>query len=306
MPSTITHAYIGLDVLKKLHNKPKDIINNHLDNFKVYCQSMDVLYFYHLFIPRKNLIQDLGHDFHNQDVNNYFLELINDNKKNHDKELFTFISGLITHYQADRLIHPYVNHMSYDDNKVKMIDKHFEIETYLDNYFINKNHSNNYQTYKNYSFIFDNYTYCKIIEKEIDKIFLKYFKFPKMGKYYYKSLKEMHFVYKHIRYDRLGIKKILYQTLDFNPFNVRRVKYLSYHFNLNNDDYYLNNQHNNWHNSYDKKIVSNKSLLELYDDVINNASNIINQLYQYIFEDKDVDIKSLIGNYSYSTGLSLD
>ena len=48
MPSTITHAYIGLDSLKRINKKPKDIINRHLNNYKIYCQNMDVLYFYQI------------------------------------------------------------------------------------------------------------------------------------------------------------------------------------------------------------------------------------------------------------------
>ena len=50
MPSTITHAFIGLDTIPKLNNKPKKIINDHIDNYKIYCQNMDILYFYHIYL----------------------------------------------------------------------------------------------------------------------------------------------------------------------------------------------------------------------------------------------------------------
>jgi len=31
MPSTITHSYIGIDVLKKLNHKPQEVINKRLN-----------------------------------------------------------------------------------------------------------------------------------------------------------------------------------------------------------------------------------------------------------------------------------
>lgn len=294
MPSTITHTYIGLDTLKKVNTKPKSIINNHLNNYKVYCQSMDVLYFYHIFLLKENKVQKLAHSFHNQNVLNTFKMLINDNKLNKNDELFTFISGLITHYQADSIMHPYINYLSHNKKRIKEIDKHFEIETYIDNYYMKENNV------KKYTII---YTKNTIIEDELNKVFNKLYNFKDMGKYYYKALKEMSFVYKYIRYDKYGIKRKMYSFIDFNPFNIRRCKYLSYHFNLNNNDYYLNLSHKTWFNYRNKKNTSSKSFLELYDEVIDKASFIINELYSYIYENKKVDLDQLIKNISYSSGL---
>ena len=305
MPSTITHAYIGLDTLKRLDKKPKEIINKRIDNYQIYCQNMDVLYFYHIFLLKENSIQKVGHDFHTKNVFNYFKTMIDDNKENKDLELFTFIAGLITHYQADKIIHPYINFLAKNKNRIKMINKHFEIETYLDNYFTNKYQEKNYQSIKNYLFLY-NYKENEIVKKEIDKIFKIYFKCENMGYLYTKSVKEMAFVYKYLRHDKYGIKKKIYQLIDLNPFNIRRTTYLSYHFSLNNNDYYLNTKKNSWYNYYNPSFTSNKSLLELYEEVIDCSSNIINELYKYIFEEKKLDLKKLIGNYSYSTGNSLD
>lgn len=304
MPSTITHAYIGIETMKKLNYLPREIIKKNLNNYKVYCQNMDVLYFYRIFLLKENMVQKLGHRFHTENVFNYFKMLIEDNKENKDEELFTFIAGLITHYQADSIMHPYINYLSHNKNKTKEVDKHFEIETYLDNYFINKYQTPKYQTFNGGKFIF-NYTKKEIIEKEIDKVFDKYFNYKGMGSIYYKALNEMAFVFKHIRYDKIGIKKKIYQLIDINPFNIRRTTFLSYHFTLNNDDYYLNTNHNIWFNYKNKKLTSNMSFIDLMDDVTNKSSYIINELYFFIFNNKKVNLEKLIENNSYSTGLPL-
>ena len=82
----------------------------------------------------------------------------------------------------------------------------------------------------------------------------------------------------------------------------KTLKYLSYHFDLDKIDEYLNIDHNEWSKN---GIVSNKSFFDLYEEAINNSSYIINELYQYIFENKEIDTKKLVKNKDYSTGLEI-
>ena len=305
MPSSITHAYIGLKAIDLLNKKPKDIINNHINNYKVYCQNMDVLYFYHILLLHNNIIQKLGHKFHNEHVYKSFELLITDNKKNKDTELFTFIAGLITHYIADSTMHPYIDFLAHNDNKILQVDKHFEIETYIDNYYIKYYINNDYKKYNNSNFIF-NYTKEQIIIDEINKVYKKLWNYDNMGIKYYKALKEMHFIFKYIRHDNYGIKKNIYKFIDINPFNIRRCKYLSYHFNLDNDNYYLNLNHTKWFNYHKKDYISNKSFIDLMNDVTKKSAFIINNLYEYIFNNKNINLKELVGNNSYATGLPIE
>ena len=123
-----------------------------------------------------------------------------------------------------------------------------------------------------------------------------------MGEKYYHALKEMKFAWNYCRYDKYGIKKLLYKIIDLNPFDILRTKYLSYHFDLNNNDYYLNLDHKEWLNNGK---ISTKSLLDLYDEVLDKASFIINELYEYIFEDKQVDTKKLVKNIDYGNGIEI-
>ena len=47
MPSTITHAFIGLDTINKLNNKPKKIINDHIKFIaKIVIFYIFIIYFY--------------------------------------------------------------------------------------------------------------------------------------------------------------------------------------------------------------------------------------------------------------------
>ena len=305
MPSSFVHRYIGLDILDKLDKKPKDIINNHLNNYILYCQCTDVLYFYHIMGFGGKRIQNLGHQFHWGNVFNSFNYLINLNKENKDPELFTFIAGFLTHYKADSTMHPFINFQAQDDDKIKMYDKHFIVETYLDNYYLQKREKVDYRKYKMYKLVF-NYTKEDIIIDAVEGLYKNVFNAEGVGKCYYKGVSSMKRVFKYIRYDPWKIKKQLLKLVDLNPFHVRRTRYLSYNFPLDNNDTILNLSHKEWHNNRDASIKSNKSFDDLWKDVVNNSIPIINEVYKYVFEDKKVDLYKLIGNISLSSGLPLD
>ena len=81
MPSTIVHSYIGVDTLNILNEKPKKIIQDRINNYKIYCQNMDVLYFYHILLLIDNKIQKLGYKFHNENECVGYILTFNDNTK---------------------------------------------------------------------------------------------------------------------------------------------------------------------------------------------------------------------------------
>lgn len=303
MPSTITHTFISLDTLDKIKDKPKKIIQNNIEDYKTFAQGMDILYFYHILFLKENKVQTLGHKFHHYKTNEIFKYIILENKKNKSDIIFTFLSGLITHYVADSTIHPYVNFLSQSKTRLKHKDKHFKIETFLDNYMINKK-IGYYQKFRNYELQFNNKKNNEIINL-INNIYQEFFNYKNMGYKYYKGQNEMRFVFKYLRYDKTGLKRKIYKLIDKNPFKVRRTTYLSYNFKLDNFDYYLNTSNKKWYNIKDQKITSNKSFEELYEIVTKKASNIINNLYDYIYNDKKIDIDRLLENKSYSTGLVL-
>lgn len=304
MPSSITHAYIGLDTIKKLNDEPKKILINNVNNFNIYCQGMDILFFYRIYLLKSNKIQTLGHTFHKEKVFDSFKYLISKNKENKDLELFTYISGLICHYKADSTMHPYINFLATSKNRLLHIDKHFIIETYLDNYYLSINEKEDYRKI-NTGKLFFNYTKKDIIKETLNGLFEELYGYKNIGKKYYRALKEMQLAYKYFRYDPHRIKWHFYSFLDLNTLPIRRCKYLSYNFPLDNNEYYLNTNHNEWFYPQKRELKYTSSFLELYTKVTDEASYIINELYEYIFNNKDIDLFKLIGNLSYSNGLPL-
>lgn len=304
MPSTITHTYIALDTLKKIKTKPKKVIHQYIEDYKTFAQGMDILYFYHIFLLKENKVASIGHQFHHYKTNDIFKYIIEYNKANREPVIFSFLAGLITHYVADSTFHPYVNFLANNDNPLKRKDLHFEIETFLDNYVVNRK-KRFYRTFRVHKLVMNNKKNREVI-KLLDGLFDKFFNYENMGKKYYHSIKEMRFVFKYLRYDRLGIKRKIYKLIDKNKLKVRRVTYLSYNFPLENQEFYLNSKKKLWFNIKNKNIISNESFDELYNKVIINATYIINHLYDYIYLSANINLDELLGNLSYSNGLPLN
>lgn len=309
MPSSITHAYIALDIYKVLDKKIQNKIVNHLEEYKTYSQGPDIFYFYHIFFPiTKNSreVIKLGRQVHHEKTNELLINITKKVKQSKNINEFMYLIGLTTHYLADSTMHPFINYQSsllvkkYFTKK----DAHFMIETYLDNYYLKK-HDLNYSKYKIDTFCF-NIEENEQVKNLINRSYEEVFKKKNMGKYYYKGLNNMIFFFKYLRYDPYKIKRYCYQVLNIiTKIIFRDIVYLSYNFPLNQDDFILNLHKKEWYNLNNKLLTSNNSFLELYDLVIKKGKNVIINLYEYIYEDKDIDLDKLLENRSYSDGLIL-
>lgn len=312
MPSSITHGYIAKDVYEVLDKKIKNKFREFdLENYKTYSQGPDLYYFYNIVLPinkRSREIIEFGHYMHNNKVNEFFINLSKRVKESKNFQEFLFLIGLTTHYLADSKIHPFINYQAslYIKKHSTKKDNHFMIETYIDNYMIKKREKNNYKKFKVHDFCF-NLKYSSDVECLLNNSIKEVFNEKDMGKFYYKALKDMKRFFRVFRFDPIGYKKYLFKIL--NPIAkrcFRDVRYLSYNFNLDKDIEYLNLNNRNWFNTENKKLKSNKSFLELYDEVVIDSKNTILELYNYVYENKEVDLEKLFGNKSYSNGLKLN
>lgn len=311
MPSSMTHAYIAKDVYNSLDKKLKNKIKKEcIEDYKTYSQGPDIYYFYKIitsFNKKSKNIRNFGSTCHNQKVNDVFINLTNKVKTSKDINQFLFLIGLTTHYIADSTIHPYINYKSQKMKKryFSKKDAHFLLETYFDNYMINKEEKIKYKKFKMYNFCF-NLKRNESVVSLLNETFKEVFNYSNMGEIYFKSVSDARIFFKLVRYDPLGYKKYFYKFVNVVLKRYfRDVRYLSYNFNLDKDIDYLNLNHETWYNLDDKNIVSTKSFLDLYDDVINNSREKIEKLYDYVFNNKPVDLEKLFGNKSYGSGLPL-
>ena len=141
MPSTYTHAYMAYDIYNKLEKKLQNKFQTKLDEYITFSQGPDILFFYPILPPFKKCIhiRKLAGVVHRKKVNEFFISLVKDIKKDKDFDKFIFLAGLVTHYVGDSKCHPLVNYKAWylEKETKKKKDYHFKIEAYIDNYILN-------------------------------------------------------------------------------------------------------------------------------------------------------------------------
>lgn len=314
MPATAAHAFFAEDVYKNLQPKTKKIIQRDKKSLLMFAQSTDSMMFYNLLsIKKGKKLRELSHIFHTQKVNLYFSNLINIMKKNQyyqDPQTLTFLYGLICHYCLDTIAHPFIFYKTgrYEKNEketIKYNSLHNYMETFIDNTLI-KMRGFQHKTFSFRELCFDFKNFSKELKNTLDDSFEDTYHIKNMGKIYYQSLKQMCFILQVFRIDRYGIKKFFYKLIDhITPKTVMRLESISYYKVLDQYDY-LNKKKKRWYYPSDKNIASQKNFFELYDEGVKKAIDIIEQVNDYFYNNKSIDINNLFQNKSYLTGLDCD
>ena len=310
MPSTMTHAYMASDIYERLNLDIKKKFTSKLEEYKTYSQGPDLFYFYRILFPFGYFlhIQEFGGRVHREKVNELFITLTDIVKKTKNINQFIFLCGLLTHYLGDTTCHPLINYKADFLRKKtkKKKDYHFIIETYIDNYVLNLK-GQDYKKFSIHKFAF-NAKKQDDVENLLNDAFYRVFKEKNIGIIYYKCLNDMKLFFHFFRYDPYKIKKVGYNILFiFIRFISRDIRYLSYNFNLTkeDDEFYLNLNHKLWYNVKKKENTSQKTFMELYDKVVKEGVKKIEKLYEYIYQDKPLNLESFYGNLSYANGLPL-
>ncbi|MBR3117354.1 MAG: zinc dependent phospholipase C family protein [Bacilli bacterium] len=296
MAGTVTHSYFAMDVYNKLDNKK---IDNYLDNYRTFAQGHDIF----TFSNRKS------HYYHNTKTQDFFINMINyieDKKLYNNGEILSYLYGYICHYTLDKNIHPYVTYKGgkydkKDKNTIKYKGKHADIETYIDTYMIKEKDNIEPGKLKVHYFCCNANKFSDELNDLINYTFKETYNEDKRSKTYYKGIKHMKFLYRLLRYDRFKIKKTMYNAVDkITPKYAYKFSPISLAYK-ENKDYYLNLEHKTWNHPMDKNEKYNTSVIDIYNDSVEEAYSIINKVTDY-FNGKKVDLKKVFDNSSYTTG----
>ena len=68
---------------------------------------------------------------------------------------------------------------------------------------------------------------------------------------------------------------------------------------------FLNLKKDTWFNIKKRDVKYNKSFLDLYKETVEKSVYMIERLYDYIYNDKDLKLECFFGNLSYANGLPI-
>ena len=294
MAGTVTHYYFAKDIYNNLDKKTKKNLYKYQDTLYMFTQGPDTLLF-------TRLSKKISSYIHQNNTRNLFINTINyiiDNKLQDNYEIMAFLYGFLCHYMLDTNLHPYVNFKTGTTP-----NKHNIIEQYIDSYYIIHNENILSNKYKVHKYLFNN-KMSNTLSSAIDDIFYKTYDIKHMSKRFKLGKRHMKILYYLMRYDPHKIKYSIYRIIDWiTPKKFMKFTPVSYYCNLDNNEYYLNLNHHEWCHPLDNSIMSNKSVLELYDATLSKAINTINKINDIIYNKKDKKtLYTIFTNLSMSSG----
>lgn len=316
MAGTITHAYFALDLYDKLSIRSKELLIDYKEDLKLFAQNTDILFFYNITNLKKGkMVRNFGYRSQKIKTYEFFSTLINYIKYNHHQynpQVIAYLYGMLSHYVLDSTMHPYIiyktgNFKKEDKSTYKYNHLHNEMESYFDNFLLTIRDGINPHKFKCHQFCFNIDSFHQELIEVMDFTYKEVFGITDFHKYYLQASKQMKFFYRVFRYDPTGIKKAFYQIIDFIfPKSFLRKVPLSYHINKKDKKWFLNLEHDRWYNPTDKRTKSNESILELYTKALGKTTNMIQEINQFFYYDKKINLKKVIGNLSYETGKDCD
>jgi len=310
MPSITTHYIHSNEVLKKLD---KEVLNTFNDNILIYntfAQSHDYLYFCKLCKNSKeiNKLASMGHHSKTRDFLINMISYIKDNKLESNSELISCLYGYICHYVLDITCHPYIFYKTgvYRKNKKtrKYKGEHNHIEKDLDALYYEKYYEKKYNKCNLNRDIIKKPRFTNNLDDMLDYVYNKTYKVDNVSKYYKIGIKRYKLLNTLVVDDYLGIKRLfplLLDTVTSHSFGYT-ASYST--FLINPKKEWLNLEHNKWCNPANKDLEFTYSFDDLFMIAIKDAANIISNIHEVLFNNKDISIlDKLILDLDYSCGL---
>lgn len=312
MPSSLTHSYFAIDVYNKLDNVCKNKIKN-LDYLKIFAQGPDLLYFFNSLTKGNMKIRKLGSYCHKHKTKDFFVNLVTNIKEDNlqnNSEVMSFLYGYISHFVLDSVVHPFVYYKTGIFDKCrketyKYNGLHGEMEYYLDVYMIFQKEKMEAKYFKGHKYFKKITSFDSNLASTIDKVFFETYNEKDVSSYFLKGIKGLRIIYKYIKYDRFGIKKIFYRLLDFfSSSSSNRKEILSYAVRHDMKLHYLNLEKKTWNHPAYINETYDYSFIELYIIALNKAVKMIEEIVRWV-DNKNNSVKELnviFKNVSYLTG----
>ncbi len=298
-----------------MHSKLAEEVTNKIDyNFNkkilfMAAQGPDPLY-YNFFSKDYTEYRKYADLMHNKDTDKFFINMIDYVKKNLNKDTYSFLVGFICHYALDIKIHPYVYHNVGVYKKDDMATHsyrglHLKFERSIDALLIEKDLGIKHKKFKlikkHYQLNTAPLSTMKIMDYALEETYGK----EHGGVMYLISSQKMYRNLKHFVRDRFGIKKLIFKGIDiFDKDHDMFYADLPFYNHLENYDFH-NLKKKTWYHPVTNEEY-NYSVIDLYDQAIVIATNIITEVSLFLFEDKTIDLHKLFTNLSYNTGLNCD
>ncbi|MGI6702185.1 MAG: zinc dependent phospholipase C family protein [Christensenellales bacterium] len=299
MPNQITHYYHGQEVLKRLDNNLRDIVNRYPYAYKMGSIGPDIL-----FVLRETSgakIRHYANEMQYLHMYEVFDSATKHLKKNFDECQLSYMLGLLCHYAMDKRGHAYVNYFVEE-----VMPPHFPsemqsalhpmMEAGLDEFVLLDHMNENPRKYK----IADNFKSTLYERNKIGELYEQVIN-PVFG--YTLSKGAMRFILKitvmffRLTTDRFGVKKKFFNYLE-NRKGVKKQMSSSIRPPHNKDGFdYMNRNRVNWRLVRNQNKLTDESFDMVISDCVEQGVKYIEDFIAAVSKDKPLDKKNFQVNY---------
>lgn len=269
------------------------------------AQFSDPMYYatFHKESKRYRTIADRMHDTNTQGILIRMVEYV---KSHPSQDNYSFLFGFLAHYALDVNIHPYVYHHVgvYRKNKPETHawrGLHLKFERSIDAVLFEREQQKPARKLA----ITKRYFPLKTVPKDVLSLMKdtidSSFDVDDGDVVYQTSITYMYRVLRYIATDRFGWKKLLYRLADlFVKDQDLLLADMSFFHHIEAYDF-LNLEHRTWHHPVTNE-PSTKSVLELYQDALVFADQLLEQVDKYLAGSK-IDLSKVFTNLSLNSGI---
>lgn len=303
MADIYLHAKLATEVIESMDyefNKP--LVCNA-------AQGPDPLY-YHFFHKEATNYRDYAESMHRTDTDQLFINMVHYVKDHLTKDTYSFLVGFICHYALDVKIHPYVYY------NVGVYQKdipeshqyrglHLKFERSIDAVMMEKDTGEKANKMNLLEEHFPLVTIPQVVLDIMEYVLKETYQADNGGLMYEQCTKEMSNIIKFTVTDKTGMKKQIFKVFDwFNHEQDMFYQDMSLANHIEEYDF-LNLEKKSWHHP-----VTNQeyhySVIELYDQAVLFAKEMIEKVDAYLWQKQDIDLKTVFTNLSFNTGLPCD
>jgi len=281
MPSYKTHSVHGELILPYVNQN----INIDKEDIKTFCIGPDTM------IATDYKLFDYQHANKVREYFEYLLKLVKENKLQDNSEVMAFVYGQIDHYILDTIMHPYIYYTTENLPRNNAMLPHSLIEMWIDDYILKKFNI----TEKNY------YHKLKINSQKLKDLINNLY-----HKVYNKSLSYLKYKYGMLLINMFDLK-IRKNSINIAPILIKvlNIGDIAYHQNLNQILPYLNLNKDVWYNPETGEEY-NDSFDDLWKKSKEVSLEVIDDINNYLYLDRELKNPYIVNNISYNTGLSCE
>lgn len=306
MPDLITHYYFGQQVLRSL--SPDIAGNIQTDIFTHTTPGPDVWFSFGFYSGKNKVKAGRGNYMHEHDTGAFLAGLACRARTNDARdELFSYLAGFLCHYSLDTTTHPYILYRTgdYDGTEAtrSFRGNHMRLERAIDSYIIRHIYHLTPGCFSIAARMLPLKKLPDSLREPLDSVYSTVYGWDNVWQDLNAAIRDQRNFYRLIQ-DPVHLVNGLTRLVDNgkSQHDYRLMSYRGRDLDSTRVDY-MNEHHALWRHPFDPAVTSTASFWDLFEMARQKAVGLVDAIYYYVYQNKALDLPSLLGNASYSTGL---